>query len=407
MSSKGPTIVGLDLGSAKTCVLVCEQTEDLKLRVAGFGCAESKGWRRGSIASLDSVVLSIKKAVEAAEDAAERPVDNAYVGVGGPQIRGVDSRGAVMLVKPSQGGRQVTTEDRKRVFVAAQAVTLPADRKVIYAQPQEYLLDSLDGIRDPVGMMGSRLEVSIHLVTTSAAAHDNVITAVNRAGIVVNETIYEALAAAEVCLTQDERELGVGLVDVGGGNSNLILYYEGTVRYSSSIPVGGDHFTNDIAIGLRTPIPEAEKLKLKWGARGSSEDENVPFEAASVGEQPARLVTYSMLRDIIEPRAHEFLDLLAQELDHSGMRERLRSGIVFVGGGGKLGGLAALTEERLHLPVRTGQPTGIENLGARLPDPTYATVVGLALRGQRLQLVREPVRRGFWPRFAGAFRNRN
>ncbi|HLI30005.1 MAG TPA: cell division protein FtsA, partial [Terriglobia bacterium] len=246
MASKDSYIVGLDLGSTKTCALVCEPLHNGKLRVAGFGAAESKGWRRGVIVNLDSALLSIKKAVEAAEDAAGAPVDNAFIGVGGPHIKGVNSRGGITLGRATQTAREVTSEDVRRVFQAAQAVSLPADRKVVHAERQEYLLDSQDGIRNPVGMAGSRLEVNVHLVTASTTAHDNVVTAVNRAGIVVNDTVYEALAAAESCLTPDERELGVALIDIGGSNSHLILYHAGTVCYSGVIPVGGDHFTNDI-----------------------------------------------------------------------------------------------------------------------------------------------------------------
>lgn len=407
MPSKRSTIVGLDLGSAKTCALVCEQTEKGKLRVVAFGRAESKGWRRGVIVNLDSAVLSIKKAVEAAEDAAEQPVDNAYVGVGGPHLKGVDSRGAYTLGKPSQSTRQVTAEDRRRVFEAAQGITLPVDRKVIYAEPQEYLLDSQNGIRNPVGMTGSRLEANVHLVTASTTAHENIVTAVNRAGIVVNETIYEALAAAEACISPDERELGVGVVDIGGGNSNLIIYHEGSMRYSSAIPIGGDHFTNDIAVGLRTPIPEAEKMKLAWGDRDPAQGDSKPFEVASVGEQPSRLVTYAMLQAIIEPRAQEFLELVAAELDRSGLRAQLGGGMVFTGGGAKLGGLPAMAEQAFGIPVRLGVPSGLEEMGSEIPDPLYATIVGLVIRGYRLRLMHDSHAPGLTGRLLGIFRGKN
>lgn len=404
MPLKPLTIVGLDLGSTKTCALVCEQTDKGKLRPVAFGKAESKGWRRGAIVNLDSAVLSIKKAVEAAEDAADRPIDNAYVGVGGPHVKGVDSRGAVTLGKSAQTSRQVTVEDRTRVFEAAQAIPLPAGRKVIYAEPQQYLLDSQNGIRNPVGMTGSRLEVNVHLVTASTPEHENIVTAVNRAGIVVNETIYEALAAAEACLTPDERELGVALVDIGGGNSNLIVYHEGSVRYTAAIPVGGDLFTNDIAVGLRTPIPEAEKMKLEWGYRVQSHDDSKPFEVASVGEQPSRLVTNSMLRDIIESRAQELLELVASELERSGLHRQLGGGIVLTGGGGKLGGLTAMAERAFGLPVRLGQPGGLEDIGSELPDSLFSTSVGLVIHGYRLRLLHESRAPGLGERFWGMFR---
>jgi cell division protein FtsA len=407
MASKGSAIIGLDLGSTKTCVVVCEQTDKGRLRFVGFGKAESKGWRRGLIVNLDSAVLSIKKAVEAAEDVADRPIDNAYVGVGGPHLKGIGARGALMLGKSPQASRQVTTEDRNEVFEAAQAIPLPADRKVIYAEAQEYLLDLQNGIRNPVGMTGSRLEVNVHLVTASTTAHENIVTAVNRAGIVVNETIYEALAAAEACLTPDERELGVALVDVGGGNSNLIIYHEGSVRYTAAIPIGGDHFTNDIAVGLRTPIPEAEKMKLQWGDRELSQDDTKPFEVASVGEQPSRLVTKSMLRAIIEPRSQELVEHVAAELERSGLHQQLGGGIVLTGGGARLGGLSSLAERGLGLPVRVAQPRGIEDLTNELMDGLYATAVGLAIHGYRLRLLHESHTPGFTDRLRGIFRGRN
>ncbi|MGH9359523.1 MAG: cell division protein FtsA [Terriglobia bacterium] len=404
MASKSSFIVGLDLGSTKTCVLVCELLQNGKLRVAGFSAAESKGWRRGVIVNLDSALLSIKKAVEAAEDAAGTPIDNAFIGVGGPHIKGVNSRGGITLSRPAQTSREVTGEDVRRVFQAAQAVSLPADRQVVYAERQEYVLDSQDGIRNPVGMTGSRLEVNVHLVTASVTAHENVVAAVNRAGIVVNETVYEALAAAESCLAPDERELGVALLDIGGSNSHLIIYHQGSVRYSGVVPVGGDHFTNDIAVGLRTPIPEAEKMKVSWGQHDLSQDEDAMLEVASVGERPARTVSYSVLGDIIEPRAQELLELVSLEIERSGFSTLLGGGLVLTGGGGKLGGLAAMAEQALGLPARLGQPYGLESMGDALPDAAYATLVGLVLHGLRLRSVINSRPAGLSGKLWGIFR---
>lgn len=381
-------IIGLDLGGAKTCALVCEPVENGRLRVAGFGSAESRGWRRGVIVNLDAAHLAIKKAVEAAEDAAGVPVDNAYVGVGGPHIRGVNSRGGLTLSKGSRAAREVTNEDVRKVFEAAQAVSLPADREVVYAERQEYLLDAQNGIRNPVGMVGSRLEVDVHLVTASTLAHENVVLAVNKSGVKVNGTIFEALAAAESCLTPDERELGVALVDIGGGNSNIAIYREGCLRYSGVIPVGGDHFTNDIAVGLRTPIPEAEKIKIDWAQREPSGSDEKPLEIACVGERPARTISYAMLREIIEPRAQELLEMISREIEYAGAQKQLGGGLVLTGGGGKLGGLVGMAEQSLDLPARIGVPYGLEQMGDVLPDAAYATVVGLAIHGHRLNLLR-------------------
>ncbi len=384
--AKPSYIVGLDLGSTKTCALICQLNEEGKLEVAGVGTAESKGWRRGLIVSLDSVVLSIKKAVEAAEDVAGVPADSAYVGIGGPQIKGVDSRGAVAL---GPKGREVQREDVQKVFQAAQAISLPPDRKLIYAERQEYLVDSQNGIRNPVGMTGKRLEANVHLITGSLAAHENIVTAANRAGIVVLETVFEGMASAEACVTPDEKELGVAVVDIGGGSSELVIYAEGSVRRTASIPVGGEHFTNDIAVGLRTPIPEAEKMKFAWGECDPA-DPSVPvFEVASVGERPARIVNYTMLKEIIEPRAAELLELLQAELGRFGYENQIPAGIVLTGGGAKLGGLAALAERTLHQPVRLGRPHGLEAMGDQLSDPAFATAVGLVLRGNRLRRLHE------------------
>lgn len=407
MSSKDSFIVGLDLGSTKTCALVCEPVQNGKLRVVGLGSAESKGWRRGVIVNLDSALLSVKKAVEAAEDAAGVPISNAFVGVGGPHIKGVNVSHATVLGRTSQAKREVTGEDVRKIFQAAQGVSLPADRKIVYAERQEYLLDSQDGIRNPVGMVGSRLEVNLHLVTASTSAHENVVTAVNRAGIVVNETIYEGLAAAEACLTPDERELGAALIDIGGANSHLVVYHGGAVRYSGVIPIGGEHFTNDIAVGLRTPIPEAEKMKIVWGQQDPSNSEEGELEVASVGERPARTVSYAMLGEIIEPRAQELIEIVAQELDRSGLRGMLGGGVVLTGGGGKLGGLIGLAERTLELPARLGQPYGLEMMGEALPDAAYATLVGLVLHGNRLRFLRATRNAGFGAKLWGIFHGGN
>lgn len=392
MARKEPYIVGLDIGSNKTCALVCRPSESGKLEVAGVGVAESKGWRKGVIVNLDSTVLTIKKAVEAAEAAAGVPVDSAYVGVAGAHVRGVNSRGAVTMDGRS---REVTREDIRKVIQTAQSISLPPDRELVHVLPQEFLLDSQDGIRDPVGMLGSRLEVNVHLVTASATAAQNIVTAVNRAGIVVLDTVFESLASAEACLTADERELGVALVDIGGGSSDLIIYYQGTVRHTAVIPVGGEHFTNDIAVGLRTPIPEAEKMKRAWGERDPAKPTEVVLEAPSVGERPARVVSYAMLSEIIEPRAVELLELVQAEVMRSGFEKQLGAGVVLAGGGAKLGGFAALAEQTLALPVRLGRPAGLAKMGELLPDPAFSTVVGLVAYGNRLRLLRDSREKGW------------
>jgi cell division protein FtsA len=389
LARKGHTIVGLDLGSVKTCALVCKPNEEGKLEVAGLGVAESKGWRKGLIVNLDLTGLAVKKAVEAAEAAAGVSIDSAYVGVAGSHIKGVNSRGAITLGKTPAATREVEREDVRRVIRTAQGITLPEDRQLLHVLPQKFLLDSHDGIRDPVGMVGARLEVDVHLVTASASASQNVVTAVNRAGVVVQDTVFEPLASGEACLTADERELGVALVDIGGGSTDLIVYHAGVARHTAVIPVGGEHFTNDIAVGLRTPIPEAEKMKKAWGERDLAKPAGTLLEVPSVGDRPSRVVSYAMLSEVIEPRAAELMELIRAELGRSGCEKQLGAGVVLTGGGAKLGGLAGLAEQTLGVPVRAGVPFGLERMGETLPDPAFATAVGLAVHGNRRRLLRD------------------
>ncbi len=410
MGSKDHSIVGLDLGSNKTCAVIGQPGKDGKLGLAGFGVAESKGWRKGVIANLDLVVLSVKKAVEAAESMAGVPIDAAYLGVGGGHVKGVNARGALALSKPAMAGkppaaaREVSREDLRKAIEAAQRITLPPDRSLLHVLPQEFLLDSQDSIRDPVGMVGRKLEADVHLITASATAAQNAVTAVNRAGIVVLDTVYEPLAGAEACLTADERELGVGLIDVGAGSTDLVVYYQGAVRHTAAIPVGGEHFTNDVAVGLRTPIPEAEKMKRAWGERDPEKPQDSVMEVSGVGDRPSRLVTYAMLSEIIEPRAMELLELIQAELTVFGFGKQLGAGLVMTGGGAKLGGLATLAEQTLGLPVRIGRPKGLEKMGEVLPDPAFASVVGLVAYGNRLRLMRDSQERGWTGKFFGIFR---
>src|SRR3984885_15172312 len=281
LAKKERYIVGLDIGSAKTCALMGELDED-GIKFVAIGATESKGLRKGLIVNLDATVSSIRRAVEEAESAAGVPVESTILGVAGSHVKGVNSRGGITL---GQKARDVQREDIRRAVDAARAVTLPEDREVLHVLPQEFLLDRQDSIRDPIGMVGQKLEVNVHIVTASTSATQNVVTAANRAGVVVSETALEALASAEAVLTQDERELGCCLLDIGGGTTGLIVYTAGMVRHCAATPVGGDHFTNDLAVGLRTPIPEAEKIKREHGcAWHELLGEEKAFEIASVGD---------------------------------------------------------------------------------------------------------------------------
>jgi cell division protein FtsA len=406
LARKDQYIFGLDLGTTKTCALACQRNNEGKLEVAGLGVAESRGWRKGVIVNLNSAMLAIKKAVEAAEAECKASFEWAYLGVGGTHIRGVNSRGALSLGAHS---REVTFEDKVKAFQIAKGITLPPDRELIDALRQEYLLDSQNGIRDPLGMTGKTLEVNVHLVTAARTAWQSIVTAANSAGIKVPDsgTIFEPLASAWACVSEDERELGVALLDIGGGSSELIVFHEGAVRYSSVLAIAGEHFTNDIAVGLRTPIPEAEKMKLLWSERDPAQSSQVVLEVPSVGERPSRVVSYAMLSEIIEPRALELVELLQQDLARFGMDKQLGAGLVLTGGGAKLGGLLPLTEQALGMPVRLGRPSGLEKMGSILSDPVYATVVGLVTYGYRLRLLQESNEKGWWGRLWGGLRGKN
>ena len=382
MSKKDKYIVGLDIGSTKVCALMAELDEE-RVRFVALGAAESKGLRKGQIVNLDAAIGSIRRAVEEAETASGVPVESALLGVAGSHIRGVNSRGgAVIASRP----REIQRDDVRRAVEAARQVSLPEDRDVLHVIPQEFFLDGHDSIRDPIGMVGQKLEANVHIVTASATAAQNIITAVNRAGVVVRDTVLEPLASADACLTTDERELGACLLDLGGGTTELIVYLGGTVRHTAAIPVGGDHFTNDLAVGLRTPIPEAERIKREHGcAFRELLREDHAIEIASVGDRPPRVVFDRMLTEIVEPRAQELLTLVHDELKRAGLDTQIPAGLVLTGGAGQLTGLAELAERMVGLPVRVAAPRGLEDLAEDVAKPEYATAVGLVLYGARAQ----------------------
>ena len=381
MTRKERHIVALDIGSTKTCALVGEQDDDGSVKFSALGAAESKGWRKGQIVNLDLAVSSIRRAVEEAETIVGVPVESAMIGVAGSHVRGVNSQGGITL---GSRPRDVQREDVRRAIEAARGVTLPEDREVLHVLPQEFFLDKQDNIRDAIGMVGQRLEANVHIVTASSMATQNIVTAVNRAGVRVDDTVLESFASAEACLTQDERELGICLLDVGGGTTELIGYAGGVVRHTAAIPVGGDHFTNDLAVGLRTPIPEAEKIKREHASafrEGVTGDQAI--EIASVGDRPPRTVFARMLTDIVEPRAQEFLMLIRDELRRGGLESQIPAGIVFTGGGAHLRGLPELAERLFNLPVRVAAPRGLAHMSEEVSRPEYATAVGLVLYGAR------------------------
>jgi cell division protein FtsA len=403
LSKKDRYIIGLDVGSTKTCALIAE-VDGEQVRFLALGAAESKGLRKGLIVNLDSTVSSIRRAVEEAEGVANVPVEAAVIGVAGGHVRGVNSRGGVTL---GNRARDIERDDVRRAVDAARNIALPEDREVLHVLPHEFMVDAQDGIRDAIGMVGQRLEANVHLVTSSIAATQNLVTAANRAGILVNDTVLEPLASAEACLTQDERDLGCCLLDIGGGTTELIVYGGGVVRHTSAVPVGGDHFTNDLAVGLRTPTPEAEKIKRRHGCAASALlDEDTSIEIASVGDRPPRTIFARMLTDIIEPRAMELLALIRDDLQRAGLDGQIPAGFVLAGGGARLNGLIDLAEQSFHLPVRIAEPKGLADLPEQVAQPEYATVVGLVMYGAKTR--RNAPQRGgnlvskFKSMFAGA-----
>ena len=380
MAKKDKYVVGLDIGSVKTSVLIAE-IDDEQVRFLALGAAESKGLRKGLIVNLDSTVSSIRRSVEEAEGVANVPVEAAVIGVAGGHVRGVNSRGGVSI---GHRPRDIEREDVRRAIDAARSITLPPDREVLHVLPHEFLVDAQDGIRDPIGMVGQRLEANVHLVTSSIAATQNLVTAANRAGILISDTVLEPLASAESCLTQDERDLGCCLLDIGGGTTEVIVYGGGVVRHTGAIPVGGDHFTNDLAVGLRTPIPEAERIKHQHGCAAMSLlVGDHPIQIAGVGDRPPRTIFARQLTDIIEPRAQELLALIRDDLQRAGLDRQIPAGFVLVGGGSKLNGLIDLAEQYFHLPMRIAEPKGLADMPEQVAQPEYATVVGLVLYGAK------------------------
>jgi len=380
LAKKDKYLVGLDIGSTKTSVLIAE-IEGESLKFLALGAAESKGLRKGLIVNLDSTVSSIRRAVEEAEGVANVPVEEALIGVAGNHVRGVNSRGGISL---GPRPRDIERDDVRRAVDAARNISLPEDREILHVLPHEFLVDMQDNIRDPIGMVGQRLVANVYVVTSSVAASQNLVTAANKAGILISDTILEPLASAEACLTQDERDLGCCLLDIGGGTTEVIAYGGGVVRHIGVVPIGGDHFTNDLAVGLRTPIPEAERIKRNhgWAASAFIRD-NGAIEIASVGDRPPRTIFPHMLTDIIEPRAMELLSLIRDDIQRAGLDGQIPAGFILAGGGARLRGLDDVIEQSFHLPVRIAEPKGLAELPDQVAQPEYATVVGLVLSGAK------------------------
>jgi cell division protein FtsA len=393
----------IDIGSAKTCVIVAE-VNDYALRYRGHGMADSRGMRKGVVADLDKAVSSIRKAVEEAENVAQAPVGHAIVGVAGAHIRGVNSHGGVTL---SGRSREISRDDVRAAVEKARSIPLPDDREPLHLLPQEFIVDDQPGVHDPAGLMGKKVEARVHMVTASATATQNVVSAANRAGIHVDDTVFEGLACADSVLQTDERELGVCLADIGAGSTDLIVFYEGVVIHTGAVPIGGDHFTNDVSVGLRTPIPDAENIKKMFGcAMVTRIPEGNEIEVPSVGDRPSRLMQQRVLGEIIEPRARELMELLREHLRQAGVYELLGAGVVFTGGASRLNSLIETAEDILRRPTRLGYPVPIAKLPSDLLEPEYATAIGMILYGHRARQARTNIDRGFGARLRALFASR-
>ena len=401
MARKERYLVGLDVGTSKVAALVGEMVGGQNLDVVGLGVAESKGIRRGVVVNLEAAVDSIKKAIEEAELMAGVEIDSVYLGLSGPHIKGFNSRGVVAVAGKN---REISREDVRRAIDAAKAVALPSGREILHVLPQDFVVDEQDGIADPVGMTGARLEVNVHIVTGNASSIQNLVACVNRAGVSVVDTVLEHLAASEAVLTPDEKDLGVTLVDIGGGTTDVAIFERGSLWHTGVIAVGGDHFTNDIAVGLRTPVPEAEKIKRKCGcALSAMVDDEETIEVASVGGRRPRVMARRILAEILQPRAEEVFNLVWDEIRRAGCEKSLNSGIVLTGGAALLDGVPEVAEQIFDLPIRRGCPTELGGLADHINSPVFATAAGLLRYGQRTQ-ADEAARLGTIGWFAGRVR---
>jgi cell division protein FtsA len=375
---KDPLVVGLDIGTTKICTVVGEVVEG-EVNIIGLGTHPSKGLRKGVVINIESTVQSIKKAVEEAELMAGSHITSVYAGISGGHIKGINSHG-VIAVK----NREIGPNDVKRVIDAASAVAIPMDREVIHIIPQEFIVDDQDGIKDPVGMSGVRLEGRVHIVTGAITSAQNIIKCANRAGLDVDDIVLEQLGSSEAVLSPEEKELGVVIIDIGGGTTDLVIFSNGSIKHTTVFSLAGSHITNDISMGLRTPVEEAEKIKIRYGCSLASmvrKDETI--EVPSVGGRKPRVLSRQTLAEIIEPRVDEILTLVQNEVVRTGYGNLIASGVILTGGSTIMEGMPELAEQIFNLPVRRGTPIGIGGLVDLVNSPMYATGVGLVLYGSK------------------------
>ncbi|MFZ1917827.1 MAG: cell division protein FtsA [Terriglobales bacterium] len=393
-------ITAIDVGSAKTTVLVAELSEN-GLRYRGHGVSESRGLRKGVITELDKAAGSIQKAVEVAEDVAGIPIEHAIVGIAGAHIRGMNSHGGITF---GARAREIGRDEIRQAVDKARTVPLPADREILHLLPQEFTLDDQPGVQDPNGMMATRMEVHVHIVTALSGATQNLVTAVNKAGVHVDDTIFEPLACADSVLRPDERELGVCLADLGAGSCDLIVFQQGAVAHTAVIPIGGDHFTSDLSIGMCTGLADAEMLKKIFGnAVPTLIPEGNEVEVPSVGDRPSRMMPQRMIGEILGPRARELFELVRENLRQAGVLDHCIAGFVLSGGASRLPGLLDVAESILRKAARLAWPTAMAKMPASLAEPEFATVLGMVYYGHRARLARGLQEPGFGSRMKALF----
>ncbi len=390
MTEKNDTLITvLDAGSSKSCVLVAE-VHDGVLRYRGHGIEKSRGMRKGLIAELGPAADAINKAALTAERLTNFSIETTIVGVGGTHVQGINSRGGISM---GSRMREITREEVRAAVDRARSVALPPDREILHLLPQEFILDDQAGIHDPIGMVGTKLEVNLHLSTCSGGVAQSVITCANRAGLEVVDTVYEGIASAEAVLSADERELGVCLADIGASTTELAVFFEGSVAHTAVLPIGGDHFTNDLAVGLHVSTEEAEQLKLEYGncvvtSVPSLNEVEVGRSLPTGGSGTPRLVRQRYLAEILEPRARELFTMLRDNLRQGGVLEALGTGCVLTGGGAKLLGLLDVAESLLRTPARVGSPVPLSRMPHELATPEFSTVIGMLLYTHRTQVRR-------------------
>ena len=398
-------IVGLDIGTSKVVAIVGEIGPDGQIEIIGLGSSRSRGLKKGVVVNIDSTVQSIQRAVEEAELMAGCEIHSVYAGIAGSHIRALNSHG-IVAIRDSE----VSAGDIDRVIDAARAVAIPADQKILHILPQEFVIDNQEGVKEPIGMSGVRLEAKVHIVTGAVSAAQNIVKCVRRCGLEVDDIILEQLASSQAVLTDDEKDLGVCLVDVGGGTTDIAIFTDGAIHHTAVIPIAGDQVTNDIAVALRTPTQHAEDIKVRYACaltQLANPDETI--EVPSVGDRPPRRLARQTLAEVVQPRYEELFTLIQAEVRRSGFEDLIVAGIVLTGGSAKMEGAVELAEEIFHMPVRVGMPQHVSGLADVVRNPIYATGVGLLQFGRRQSSSVVPTTRmdgglaGIWERMKNWF----